>query len=946
MRAEGAVDVVRRAEWLVERPWRLVAVVALVSLPLLALGEIQAADTESRYAAAATEAADHAAVSTANNVSARLVGVVRWISNAAARPPSGKPTPLIDAVERGDVATIQSSIETIYPFVDPAVGVVFVLDQDAHEVAIANYVRSSIGRDLTARPYANAAFAAGPPRLTEAFAFLGDGTENGNGTGTSRTGKGVAPAGIGVAAVAPLQVRSPTGYRLVATVDLRSLAGDVIGGLAANYTDAYLIDAQGRLVLRATHAHTPDDLWLTDMRSMNGPSPNGAPDVIDPARHVAGSAPLTDLGWSVIVLDPRSSATELDASLAQQRVLRIGLLGVLMLGAVLVGGTSSTALRRRREVQEALERETATSSVLRAISESHDDFGPVLETIVNEAKRLCAADHAGFWLRHGDELTLSAVAGDWQVAKVGARASITSNALISRALRDARTHHLADTRTDPEFADPQNDWARTRLAVAVVRAGQVLGVIRVGRAKPGGFTTRQIEIVESFAAQAAIAIQNVRLFNETKEALERQTAISEVLKTISRTVFDLNNTLQAVVDNAGRLADADLAWMTRRADELTYLGAARWVSRPELIERFERLPLTRKKRNQIAAGSLMSRLYNGGRTIRMDDITNDTDLYERSDTVKVTGSRSVLGVPIRSEGSVLGAFIVARVDVRPFNDREVQLVETFADQAAIAIENVRLFNEVQEKSSQLEVANRHKSEFLANMSHELRTPLNAIIGFSEVLLQGIFGAVNEKQREYLDDVLASGKHLLSLINDILDLSKIEAGRMELELSSFGLTGVLDSALMVVRERSSRHGIALAAILPNDLPPIEADERKVKQILYNLLSNAVKFTPDGGRVEVRVERDDGAVRIAVADTGIGIAPEDQEKVFEEFRQVGRERAREGTGLGLTLTKRFVELHGGRIWLESEPGSGSTFSFTLPIHQRASATVGEITQTPPR
>jgi signal transduction histidine kinase len=329
----------------------------------------------------------------------------------------------------------------------------------------------------------------------------------------------------------------------------------------------------------------------------------------------------------------------------------------------------------------------------------------------------------------------------------------------------------------------------------------------------------------------------------------------------------------------------------------------------------------------------MGQLYRDGHVFSAADIEDDPELLERSRSVKATGSRSLMGVPIRSEGTILGAFVLGRITVRPFTDRDVQLAETFADQAAIAIQNVRLFNEIQEKSRLLEVANRHKSEFLANMSHELRTPLNAIIGFSEVLLQKIFGQVNEKQAEYLEDVLSSGKHLLTLINDILDLSKIEAGRMELELSEFGLGPALENGLTIVRERAARHGISLAAVVPRDLPRIEADERKVKQILYNLLSNAVKFTPDGGRVEVRARAENGDVRIDVRDTGIGIAPDDQARVFEEFRQVGRERSREGTGLGLTLTKRFVELHGGRIWFESTPGKGSTFSFTLPIKRMA-------------
>src|SRR5438128_1486052 len=252
---------------------------------------------------------------------------------------------------------------------------------------------------------------------------------------------------------------------------------------------------------------------------------------------------------------------------------------------------------------------------------------------------------------------------------------------------------------------------------------------------------------------------------------------------------------------------------------------------------------------------------------------------------------------------------------------------------ALAANLNRMSEELGRLYQQLEAASRHKSEFLANMSHELRTPLNAIIGFSEVLLQGIFGEVNEKQREYLADVLGSGQHLLSLINDILDLSKIEAGRMDLEVSTFALRDALESGLTIVRDRAARHGIQLSTTVASDVGTIEADERKVKQILYNLLSNAVKFTPDGGRVGVSVRTENGDVRVEVSDTGIGIAGEDQERIFEEFRQVGRERSREGTGLWLTLTKRFVELHGGRIWLESTPGRGSTFGFTLPVRRAA-------------
>jgi signal transduction histidine kinase len=289
------------------------------------------------------------------------------------------------------------------------------------------------------------------------------------------------------------------------------------------------------------------------------------------------------------------------------------------------------------------------------------------------------------------------------------------------------------------------------------------------------------------------------------------------------------------------------------------------------------------------------------------------------------------------EGSAIGTISITRAAPGEFAERQVEVLQTFADQAVIAIENVRLFKELEasnreiaDKSRQLEVASQHKSEFLANMSHELRTPLNAVIGFSEVLGERMFGDLNEKQDEYLKDIHASGQHLLSLINDILDLSKIEAGRMELELTDFDLLQAIDNALTLVRERAGRRGIALHQSVEEHLGEIRGDERKVKQVLLNLLSNALKFTPEGGRVEVLARVVDGMAEISVTDTGVGIAAEDQEAVFEEFRQVGTaEKKAEGTGLGLTLCRKFIELHGGRIWVTSQVGAGSTFTFTIPF-----------------
>jgi signal transduction histidine kinase len=420
-----------------------------------------------------------------------------------------------------------------------------------------------------------------------------------------------------------------------------------------------------------------------------------------------------------------------------------------------------------------------------------------------------------------------------------------------------------------------------------------------------------------------IAIENVRLFNETKESLEQQTAISEVLRVISSTPSDVKPTLDAVAERASRLCDAAAATI--------YVLEGEKLRRTVFRGPAEMMP---GETLAFTAESLTGRTIAEGKAIHVPDIEQEQHVYPRSwQFAQKIGSHSMLSVPLMREGKPFGTMFLRRGEVRPFNEQQISLATTFANQAAIAIENVRLFREIQEKSAQLEIANKHKSDFLANMSHELRTPLNAIIGFSEVLMEKMFGEVNAKQADYLKDIHESGRHLLSLINDILDLSKIEAGKMELEVSTFHLPTAISNAMTLVRERAQRHGIQLGTEIDPRLGEFQGDERKLKQIMLNLLSNAVKFTPDGGRVDVSAKLDTTVVEIAVKDTGIGIAPEDQALVFEEFRQVGRDvmRKAEGTGLGLALTRKFVELHGGRIGLASNPGKGSTFTVTLPIRQ---------------
>ncbi len=424
------------------------------------------------------------------------------------------------------------------------------------------------------------------------------------------------------------------------------------------------------------------------------------------------------------------------------------------------------------------------------------------------------------------------------------------------------------------------------------------------------------------------------------EALEQQTATAETLRVISSSPSDVQPVFDAIVKSAVRLCDAFIGDVYRFDGDLIHFVAQHNFT-PEALEIMRQLFPAPPNRNSATARSILD-----GAVVHIPDVHRDPE-YRSQDWAIAAGTRSVLSVLMLRDGTTIGAITVARLEAGPFSDKQIALLQTFADEAVIAIENVRLFREIADKSQQLEAASRHKSEFLANMSHELRTPLNAILGFSEVLAERMFGEVNEKQAEYLQDILASGRHLLSLINDILDLAKVEAGRLELELGRFHLPTALDNALTLVRDRATRHRITLTPTVDGRVGDIVADERKVKQILLNLLSNAVKFTPEGGRVGVAATAADGAIIIAVSDTGIGIAPEDQATIFEEFRQVGREDARkqEGTGLGLTLARKFVELHGGRIWVQSHVGQGSTFTFTLPVRPAARSASDQAGSGPP-
>jgi signal transduction histidine kinase len=594
---------------------------------------------------------------------------------------------------------------------------------------------------------------------------------------------------------------------------------------------------------------------------------------------------------------------------------------------------------RNTELTESLEQQMATSEILRVISSSPTDTQPVLDAIVSSAAKLCDGTFSTAWRFDGERLHRVAHYNFEPervetVLRMGP-IELSRGSVAARAVMERMVVHVADIESDPELSGTQAFarvlGVRAVLVAPMLREGQPIGVIGVSRRNPRPFTPRQTELLKTFADQAVIAIENVRLFKELDARTQDLTrsvgelrALGDVGRALSSTL-DLDAVLQTIVTRASQLARAD-ACSVFEYDEATedfHLRATHNLDE-EVVSLVRRTP-TRK------GEGVQGRMAVTRQPVQILDIAAE-DAYRGPlrDVLLRTGTRALLAVPMLREDELIGGLTVNKKTPGAFAPEVIELLQTFATQSALAIQNARLFRELEAKSRLLEAASRHKSEFLANMSHELRTPLNAILGFSEVLAERMFGEVNEKQAEYLQDILSSGRHLLSLINDILDLSKVEAGRLELELGRFHLPAALDNALTLVRERASRHGITLDLAVDPEIGEIVADERKVKQILLNLLSNAVKFTPEGGRVGLTATAAEDVITIAVSDTGIGIAAADQATIFEEFRQVGTgSQKQEGTGLGLTLTKKFVELHGGRIWVQSQVGQGSTFRFTLPV-----------------
>jgi len=589
---------------------------------------------------------------------------------------------------------------------------------------------------------------------------------------------------------------------------------------------------------------------------------------------------------------------------------------------------------RTRELTESLQQQTATADVLKVISRSAFELQPVFESVAESAVRLCGADKAFVW-RFDGELLRMVVAYN---ASPELKEFIEKNPIwpgqettAGRAALERRTIQIPDVQADAEYryGSRITNPVRTTLAVPILKDDDLLGMIGIYRLEVRPFTDKQIGLLETFADQAAIAIENARLFDEVQartteltRSVEELRALGAVSQAVGSTL-DLPVVLDTIVAKATQISgtEAGAIYVLDERQKEFQLRATFGMTE-------ELIAAVRNMHAEISeAVGLLTETHQPSQQADLRGLP----LTPVNDAILRAGYRARLVLPLMRFGEVIGALVVRRKAPGAFSANVVELLETFAAQSALAIQNARLFSEIGEKSRQIEIASQHKSQFLANMSHELRTPLNAIIGVSEMLREDAEEA--KQDTEPLDRVLGAGRHRLALINDILDLSKIEAGRMELQLERFALAPLIADVVKTIEPLATKNSNKVASHCDAGIGAMEADQMRLRQALLNLMSNANKFTERGTiTVNARQGQENGRdwITIAVADTGIGMTPEQMGKLFQEFSQADASMTRKygGTGLGLAISKRFCQMMGGDITVESEPGCGSTFTIRLP------------------
>jgi GAF domain-containing protein len=582
--------------------------------------------------------------------------------------------------------------------------------------------------------------------------------------------------------------------------------------------------------------------------------------------------------------------------------------------------------RLLNELQESLQQQTATADMLKVISRSTFDLQAVLKTLVESAAQLCDAYDSAIWRPEDDRLLLVAHHGPIPAETL----PLIRGTVAGRTVLDGRAVHIADLPTQdadfPESSENARSWGfRAIVCVPLMREGVAIGTIALRRREAQLFTERQVALLQTFADQAVIAIENARLFNELRESLQQQTATAEVLKVISRSSFDLQAVLDTLTVSAARHCEAQMAAILRQRDAGSYYYATSYGINADSNNYLKSVAI------RPGRGTVVGRALLEGRTVQVCDVLADPE-YTWSEAQERTGFRSVLAVPLLREGYPIGVLVLARSVTRPFTDKQVEVVTTFADQAVIAIENVRLFDEIQNKSRQLAERSEHKSQFVASMSHELRTPLNAIIGLTEMMVKDAARFGTEKAQEPLQRVNRAGTHLLGLINQVLDLSKIEAGKLDLNPQTVQLAPLIKDVIDTAGQLAEQNKNRLIVEAQENLGALTVDPMRLRQILLNLLSNACKFTK-AGEVKLaarKVSNGSSFVEFAVSDTGIGMSPEQQAKLFEEFTQADVSTAQKfgGTGLGLAITRKLARMMGGDVTVASETGKGSVFTVRLP------------------